>query len=282
VTKRRYVGILDGNPHLRRVVALEPNETVSSLAKRLSGERFDACLDLHGSVRSRLLRRLLPGPWTGYRKRRLERWKLLWFGGASSRTDTPVPERYFDAARELGAVPDGRPAEVFPTDAERRAAEELTPQPFVALAPGAQHRTKRWPARHWARLAQLIRERGLDVVGLGTSEERKLLGEQPVIDGFGLSLGLTAAVLARARTAICNDSGLMHVATAVGAPVVALFGPTVQGLGFAPYRAKATVLERPLACRPCSATGGAICPLLHRRCLNGIDPSVVARAMEAA
>jgi heptosyltransferase-2 len=282
VTKQRYAPVLRGNPHLARIMELDTDEPVRSLAARISDRSFDACLDLHGSLRSLLLRRMIRGPWAGYRKRRLERWKLLWLGGAASRTDTPVPERYFEAARSLGVVPDGRPAEVFPGDTDRQIAADLTPGPFVALAPGAQHRNKRWPSRHWRRLAQLIQDRGLEVVGLGTDEERSLLAETGVIDGFGLSLGSTAAVLARARLAICNDSGLMHLATAAGAPVLALFGPTVQGLGFAPYRAKARVLERQLACRPCSATGGAVCPLLHQRCLAGIDPLTVLRAMDAA
>jgi lipopolysaccharide heptosyltransferase II len=282
VTKRHYAPLLAGNPHLDRVVALEPGESVGSLASRLAGESFDACLDLHGNLRSLLLRRSLKGRWTGYRKRRLERWRLLWLGGASSRADHPVAERYFDAARVLDVRPDGRPAEVFPSAGEQHAAAELAPRPFVALTPGAQHRTKRWPARHWRALAALVRNQGLDVVALGTDAERPLLDQPGVISGFGLSLGMTAALLGRARLAVCNDSGLMHLATAAGAPVVALFGPTVQGFGFAPYRAKARIVERYLACRPCSPTGGAFCPLLHRRCLEGIDPETVARAMEAA
>jgi ADP-heptose:LPS heptosyltransferase len=193
-----------------------------------------------------------------------------------------VAERYFDAAAGLDVHPDGHPAEIFPSAEDIDAATRLTPHPFVAFAPGARHRNKRWPSRHWRTLARLVRDRGLDVVALGTEAERTLLDGPGVINGFGLSLGVTGAVLARARLAVCNDSGLMHLATAAGTPVVALFGPTVQGFGFAPYHAKAQVLERRLACRPCSATGGAFCPLIHQRCLEGINPLTVARAMEAA
>jgi heptosyltransferase-2 len=70
------------------------------------------------------------------------------------------------------------------------------------------------------------------------------------------------------------------MATGVGTPVVALFGPTVRQFGFFPYRARATVLERPLECRPCSTMGSARCPLGHHRCLADLAPPDVARAVE--
>jgi len=71
------------------------------------------------------------------------------------------------------------------------------------------------------------------------------------------SLQETGALLARARVVVSGDTGVMHMATGVGTPVVALFGPTVAQFGFFPYRAPAAVLERALDCRPCSATGTA-------------------------
>ena len=81
--------------------------------------------------------------------------------------------------------------------------------------------------------------------------------------------------------AVSGDTGPMHLATAVGTPVVALFGPTVEPFGFFPYRGRATVLERPLACRPCSSKGGPRCPLGHHQCLEEIMPDVVlGRALE--
>jgi heptosyltransferase-2 len=79
---------------------------------------------------------------------------------------------------------------------------------------------------------------------------------------------------------VSGDTGVMHMATGVGTPVVALFGPTVRQFGFFPYRARATVLERALPCRPCSAMGSARCPEGHHRCLVDLAPSDVARAVE--
>jgi heptosyltransferase II len=72
----------------------------------------------------------------------------------------------------------------------------------------------------------------------------------------------------------------MHMATGVATPVVALFGPTVSAFGFFPYQAPALVLERALACRPCSAAGTQVCPLGHHRCLREIAPEEVVGAVE--
>jgi len=94
------------------------------------------------------------------------------------------------------------------------------------------------------------------------------------------SLQETGALLARARVLVSGDTGVMHMATGVGTPVVALFGPTVEQFGFFPYRARSIVLQRELACRPCSSTGTAACPLGHHRCLVELAPAAVAEAVE--
>ena len=278
VTKRAYAPLFAGHPHVDQVVALEPGESVRSLARRLAATTFDHRLDLHGNLRSAVLRRYLPGRWSGFDKHRLERWQLLWLGGPGSATRWPAAERYFAAARALNVRPDGGPAEVFPSDADRRTARALAAPPYVALAPGARHRTKRWPRSHWRALAALLGARGFGVVAVGAAHERRLLDAPGVVSAFVESLGATAALLQGAAVTVCNDSGLMHLATAVRGRVVALFGPTVQGFGFAPYRARAVVLEHPLGCRPCSAKGSAFCPLGHHRCLRGIDPTAAALA----
>ena len=286
VTKRALVPLVSENPHLTRVVALEPDEPVRHLADRLRPLAPTHGLDLHGSLRSRALRLLLPGRWSGYRKRKLARgWlistKLDWYGRA-----LPVPERYFEAARDLDVGPDGGPPEfaIAPTPRARvdewLAAEGLGGSAVAVFAPGAAHATKRWPAAHWAALAGRLAARGLTPLIVGGALDRGLAsrieGVRSVAGVF--SLQETGALLARARVVVSGDTGVMHMATAVGAPVVALFGPTVRQFGFLPYRARAEVLERPLDCRPCSAMGSGRCPMGHHACLEDITPAEVDAA----
>ncbi|HEY6783781.1 MAG TPA: glycosyltransferase family 9 protein [Gemmatimonadales bacterium] len=288
VTKRAFVPLVSDNPNLTRVVALEPDEPVRHLARRLKPLAPTHGLDLHGSLRSRALRLLVPGKWAGYRKRKLARgWlistKLDWYG-----THAPVPERYFEAARHLDVQPDGGPPEftIGPQATARVGewirGEGLEGKSLAVLAPGAAHVTKRWPAGHWAALAGRLTSRGMTPVIVGGAADRGLAAR---IDGVRSTAGTfslqeTGAFLARARVVVSGDTGVMHMATGVGTPVVALFGPTVGQFGFLPYRARATVLERSLDCRPCSAMGSSRCPMGHHRCLDDITPVEVDRAAE--
>src|SRR5438874_6782673 len=271
------------NPHLAEVVTLEPGEPIRHLARRLRALAPTHGLDLHGSVRSAGLRLLVHCRWSGYFKRKLARALLIAtkLDAYRRRAPPPVAERYFGAARRLDTRPDGGPPEFcLGPGATDRAARWLAERGLgggarlAALAPGAAHATKRWPVAHWSALAERLGAAGYRPVIVGGPEDRGL-AQQLVAEGGGavasaageFSLQETGALLARARVVVSGDTGVMHMATGVGTPVVALFGPTVGRFGFFPYAAGPAVLERALDCRPCSATGTAACPLGHHRCL---------------
>jgi lipopolysaccharide heptosyltransferase II len=289
VTKQAMTPLVADNPHLSDVVSLEPGESIRSLARRLAAFEPTRGLDLHGSLRSRALRLLLRCPWRGYSKRKFARGMLVstkidLYGGP-----VPVAERYFEAARGLDVRPDGAPPEFFigqaATDWARRWLDEqgLGRRPFAVLAPGAAHFTKRWPLERWRAAAERLGERGLSLVTVGGADDRSL-GEALVplaLNAAGVSSPQqTGALLAQARLVVSGDTGVMHMATGVGTPVVALFGPTVRQFGFLPYRGRAEVLERSLDCRPCSVMGGSRCPMGHHRCLVDIQADDVVGAAQ--
>jgi heptosyltransferase-2 len=87
-----------------------------------------------------------------------------------------------------------------------------------------------------------------------------------------------AAVIQGAATFIGNDSGLMHLAEAVGVPVIALFGPTVEAFGYYPSLGASRVVERDISCRPCSRNGSRRCPKGTQECLTAIPVEPVAEA----
>jgi len=287
VTKRAMFPLVSDNPHLTLVAALEPGEGVTHLAGRLRALAPTHGLDLHGSLRSVALRALVRARWAGYRKRKLARTLLVATKVDAYGTPTPVPERYFEAARRLDVNPDGGAPEFHlgPAARDRVASwlEErgLATAPLVALAPGAAHATKRWAVRHWIELIDRLGAQGLQPVVLGGPGDRGIAQQLPAPSAAGeFSLQETGALLARSRVVVSGDTGVMHMATGVGAPVVALFGPTVEQFGFFPYRAPHTVLQHDLACRPCSSMGSARCPHGHHRCLESIAAAAVAGAVQ--
>jgi heptosyltransferase-2 len=156
----------------------------------------------------------------------------------------------------------------------------------IALAPGAAYGTaKRWIPAHAAQLVtDLVRQKGATCVLVGTRADAPTTKQiqdalddhtrREVIDLTGeTTLEGLAAILGLARTCVSNDSGAMHLAAAIGTPVVALFGPTREDETAPLTRAggRAEVLTHPVWCRPCMLRE---CPIDHR-CMKGIDPSRV-------
>jgi heptosyltransferase-2 len=289
VTKRAMAPLVVENPHLTRVIELDPKERLTDLARRLRALGATHGLDLHGSLRSLALRWLVPCRWSGYSKRKLARTTLIATKINAYGRHVPVAERYFEAARPLDVTPDGGPPEFFLAPAARAhmkywlAEVGIDDEPIAVIAPGAAHATKRWPIEHWQALAAHLRQLGYSVVAVGGPADRELarmLGAGVVNVAGELTLQETGACLARAAVVVSGDTGVMHMATAVGTRVVALFGPTVEPFGFFPYTTRATVLERDMDCRPCSAMGTARCPLGHHRCLAEILPDEVAAAVQ--
>jgi heptosyltransferase-2 len=292
LTKQVYAPLLSENPHLTRLISLAPGQPVREVAAELRRQSYSHLLDLHDSLRSRILRALVPGNWSTYPKHRLARALLIQTKRNWYENGRPVPERYFDAARQLDVTPDGRPPDFFIGTEARGEADTwldrsgLQDRPLVAVAPGAAHATKRWPLDHWKHLVRRLTGQGLAVIVVGGHDDR-LLATELAEDGPGRvasaagTLGLqgTGALLQRTLLLISGDTGVMHMATAVGTPVIALFGPTVREFGFFPYTEKASVLELDLRCRPCSSKGTPRCPLGHHRCLVEIAPEMVLAAV---
>jgi lipopolysaccharide heptosyltransferase II len=293
LTKLVHAPLLSHNPHVNHVLGIPSGRGLAGIAAELRTHRYSHMLDLHDSIRTRLLRVLVPGHWTSYPKHRVARAMLIHAKKNWYRDTRPVAERYFDAARDLEVAPDGGPPDLFLSpEALGEAADwlewsGLSPdRSFIAIAPGAAHATKRWPLEHWHALLGRIVGQGFDVVLVGGSDDAAVghalaaNADGRVVNAAGqFGLQVTAAVLRDARVVVSGDTGVMHMATAVKTPVVALFGPTVRPFGFFPYTPRARVVELALPCRPCSSKGSSRCPLGHHRCLGDMSPDMVFEAV---
>lgn len=286
--KEEYREVVDADPAITHVRPLEPDnrriEDLVSMSAEL--EICDLIVDLQGNARSRLLTWRQPAPVVRAPSYRLRR--VRWVHARWSRP-APVPtatERYARALRPLGLIPGHAPRMSVAEADERWAADWLAERRWesapVALCPGARHATKRWPERHWVDLFDRIRAAGTAVVCLSLEPERQGLSRLAarVTSDRGAAwctepLPRMAALLSLARGVVSGDSGLMHVAAARGARVVALFGSTSPVLGFAPAGEGHAVLCRNEPCQPCTLHGREACPRGHFRCMEGIEPADV-------
>lgn len=159
-------------------------------------------------------------------------------------------------------------------------------KPAVAFCPGAEYGpAKRWPAAHFAALARNLAARGYAVWLVGSPRDHAVAeiitqaGDGACVNLCGkTSIAEAVDLLAAARLIVTNDSGLMHVAAAVGRPLVALYGSSSPQFT-PPLSAQACIVSLNVECSPCFAR---TCPLGHFKCLNDLAPERVMAEIDFA
>lgn len=159
----------------------------------------------------------------------------------------------------------------------------LAPRKFAALMPGAEFGpAKRWPSESYAGLAREFMDKGLKVALFGSKNDRDVTAEitalaPGVVDLAGQTrLEDAIDLIAAARLAVSNDSGLMHVAAGVGTPIVAVYGSTSPE-NTPPLAERRELVWLHLSCSPCHQK---VCPLGHLNCLKTLEVGQVAAAAE--
>jgi heptosyltransferase-2 len=287
LVKSDYADLFDNNPNIDHVVVYDPlRQPFSSLAKEIRLARYDWIIDLHGNLRSWLVR-LVSGPLrvTVVEKASLARNLLVWTKWLSPRLDKSVRERILECLEASGVPIVSTETQLFSKN-QSAVLETFSIDPskkLIGIAPGARHKTKEWPAQRFAEAANRLGAiANSEVLILGSAADRdaaKRVGEKlsvPYKDLTGFtSLKELMAVVSKLSFLLTNDSGIMHIADAFKIPLVAIFGPTVRAFGFAPYRPTSHVVEVNLKCRPCSLHGTNVCPLGHHNCMNDVDTEAV-------
>ncbi len=258
-----YRGLLEGHPHLDDLITFERGAMRGGCFRALAGyskfllelrrRRFDLVIDLQGLLRSGIMALATGAPRRVGLTAAREGASCFYTDvvRGTDRLTIHAVDRYWRVARALGAG-DG-PIEFhvpIPELARQWAQEQLRswPQPWLTVAAGSRWQTKRWPPRHFAALAGRAQEQfGGTVVLVGGGDETDLarqVAEQlrgPRLDLTGkTTLPQLSAVLARADLMIANDTGPLHVAAALGRPVVAPYTCTRVPLT-GPYGVKGAV-----------------------------------------
>jgi heptosyltransferase-2 len=288
VADRRFTAIPNMFGAVDKVVAYERAGDHHNLREELGGIEFDLAVDLQNSLRSR---RITAGlrieRLARFRRQRLRRllcvyapW--LWKGALKHTT-----EAYAETVARLGIdtadlLPSMRP----PPGRLAQLREQFGRERLVGICPGGSSEHKRWPEARFAELVGLLASSGRGVVLMGAEGDRAVVeAVRDRLDGVhadlfvGDDIDAIASILALCEVVVANDSGLMHLAGAVGAKVVALFGPTSALLGFAPKARRSVIVTRNLPCSPCSYHGNRACRLDRRACLDDIEAGEVAEAV---
>jgi len=172
---------------------------------------------------------------------------------------------------------------LYPDDAARARAHAHTNtwahghMAYVTIAPASVWYTKQWPEHKWVELVKSL-PKDQQVFIIGAPGDTALA--QRIIAASGRGIDLTrelkllesAALMEGAAMNYVNDSAPLHIASAMNAPVTAVFCSTVPAFGFGPLRENGRVVEttEKLDCRPCGLHGHRACPKGHFRCAGGI------------
>lgn len=293
VTTPASASLLANHPAVRAVIPYDKRDSergirgVLRLARRLRRTGYDLALLAQGSWRSAALAYLARIPSrVGFNT---SAGKLLYTTRVPYRDDLHHAARLLMLGRPNGREPTAdelRPS-LAPGDTERVAVDALLARHGVgagerlaALAPGSVWGTKRWP--YYPELAQQLASRARVVI-IGSESDAPIAdtimaAEPAAIDATGeLSLLASAELIGRCGVVVTNDSAPLHLASAMGTPTVAIFGPTVPDFGFGPLAPRASVVgEDTLPCRPCDRHGPQHCPLGHHRCMRDVAPALVA------
>lgn len=293
IVKDIYKDLLMHNPHLNELYSLKLNEgrkELNDLKVTLRKESYTVIFDLHNNMRSNYLKSgIHSGKTYSIKKGKFKQTLLVYCKINLYENEISIPYRYLSVAKEYGIQDDEKGLELFWNKETIDSAEKKVismglelDHPYICLAPGAGFFTKRWPAKKFETLVELIQQNNeFQIIVLGDDKDKEaglsIVKQKNIIDSSGkLSLLETAYIISKGKMIVSNDSGLMHMATAVKTPVLAIFGSTVKELGFYPYRAKSKVIENSdLSCRPCSHIGRKSCPKRHFRCMEDIKPEQV-------
>lgn len=298
VTKKEFASLWEKHPDVAEIYSFDKNSGGEEAARKefyawAEKQGFAFAVDLQNSWRTwswrRYLRRFFPvcvaqkprgkeilvlflrlGEWLGFRPGE----RALLFRLAAE-----------DALAKRGefTLAEGPLTRLRVTEEEKTAVAPLLPSgPFVVLLPASAWKSKEWP--YFPELAAIFARKAPVVVLGGKKDEicalvaAKAMAVNPASRSLHgrTSLRESMAILAQARWVVGCDTGMVHVAEALGRDVAMLEGPTHPYMGFSPYRPQSEVIGLSLLCRPCSKSGRICLRFGQRVCLKGLKVADVA------
>ena len=282
LVKKGNESLLKNNPNIHYLVTFDKGVrkfiAIRSLIRQFRARKYDLAINLHRFGSSGLMT-VLSGAKLKYGFKK-NPFSFLYSKKFDHSTEGGLHEveRNLSLIKEFGAVDKKRP-ELFPSNQHFKNIEQYVGGNFFCFAPASVWFTKQLPKEKWVELIQHKSKEG-KLYLLGGNEDVALCDE--IIQTAGISnafnlagkLNLleSAALMSKAKRNFVNDSGPLHLASAMNAPVTAFFCSTIPGFGFGPLSDDSIVTETSLKldCRPCGLHGHKACPKGHFDCGKSI------------
>jgi ADP-heptose:LPS heptosyltransferase len=279
LTKNVFHEVIQFNPNIDKRIYL--TDKLSTTIKELRKEKYDLIIDLHKSIRSRLITSALRVKTISFDKLNYEKWLMVKFK-KNNLPSKHIVDRYFDSLKAINIYNDNKGLEFFTGDVH----EPVLPfNNFIAFVIGAKHNTKKLPTD---KITEIIKALKRNVILIGGKEDakdgeiiRNILPEK-IFNACGrYSLIQSALVVKNADAVLTHDTGFMHIAAALKKNIISIWGNTIPEFGMYPYMPGAEnnfiISEvKNLYCRPCSKLGFPECPEKHFSCMNDQDTTAIA------
>lgn len=251
-------------------------KNIFALAKQFRSEKFDVVINLQRFASSGIIAALSRGKKTyGFKKNPMSFLYSKAFPHEIGNGEHEV-DRNLSVLSELKISKTIRRPALFPSENDKRIIAECQTGNYFCLAPASVWATKQLPVEKWVELTKLLAKKGT-VYLLGSPDDKELcesiiLASETSAKNLAgkLTLLQSAGLMKTAQRNYVNDSGPLHLASSVNAPVTAFFCSTIPKFGFGPLSDDSEIKEtkEQLSCRPCGLHGFKTCPEGHFKCGN--------------
>lgn len=271
LTKPQYVSLLEGNTYINRIFSL--NDKVDFLQKN----KYDYVVDLQNNLRSWKIRNKIQTKSFVFNKKSLRRYLLIYFG--IDLLKNHVVDRYFATVASLNVVNDNQGLDFNVSSSIK--PEFNTSQSYIAWCIGGTHNPKKLSAKQ---ITQVVSKLKIPVVLLGGNNDLDIAEEiinnvecKSVYNFCGkLSVQESSYLIKKSKMLLTNDTGMMHIASALKMPIISFWGCTKPSLGFTPYMTDPSSIKiiSKRSAKPCSKHGRH-CKYGKNGCIKEIDPQLI-------
>lgn len=289
-------GLLKDHPYLHEVIVWDKKngkmKNLFQLLKKIRATRYNKIFNVQRFAATGILTAFSGAGYTvGYNKNPFSRFfskRVKHLISDKSVTKHEI-ERCNDLIRDLTGDTPEKP-HLYPSVMDEEAVAKYKESPYITISPASVWFTKQYPADKWASFINKV-SRYYTVYLLGGPSDKTLaesirtnVHHPGVVNLCGkLSFLQSAALMRDAVMNYVNDSAPMHFASAVNAPVTAVYCSTLPSFGFGPLSDKQFIVEiqEPLPCRPCGLHGRKACPLGHFKCAKNIQDDQLLNSLRA-